>query len=88
MRTAARAGELRSALQEELLPDLVLLLLALASNLGNAAQRATARATLRNKQEHRATMEQRSSAAREEAAEARDGHLSERTEGRTCHVDM
>ena len=77
-RTEARAGELRSALREELLPDLVLLLLALASNLGNAAQRATTRATLRNKQEHRATMEQRSIAAREEAAEARYGHLSEK----------
>jgi len=33
MRTEARAGELRSALHEELLPDLVLLLLALAFSL-------------------------------------------------------
>ncbi len=33
MHTEARAGELRSALHEELLPDLVLLLLALAFRL-------------------------------------------------------
>ena len=33
MHTEARAGELRSALREELLPDLVLLLLALAFSL-------------------------------------------------------
>ena len=33
MHTDARAGELRSALHEELLPDLVLLLLALAFSL-------------------------------------------------------
>ena len=33
MRTEDRAGELRSALHEELLPDLVLLLLSLAFSL-------------------------------------------------------